>query len=147
MAPQIGNADQLEHAEIQASGALLWRQSPEGNQVAVIFRNRYQDWTLPKGKLQEGENWEQAALREVVEETGYKGQITGFAGAISYLVNGKTKIVVYWHMSAIEPPIANLDIEVNHMEWLTVEEALHRLQYPLERSLLEIWKDGAETNR
>ena len=82
MVPQTGNAAQLEYAEIQASGALLWRQSPEGNQVAVIFRNRYQDWTLPKGKLQEGENWEQTALREVVEETGYEAERVEFLGAV-----------------------------------------------------------------
>jgi 8-oxo-dGTP diphosphatase len=141
----VAETNELNHETIQAAGALIWRQVSQENQVAVILRNRYDDWTLPKGKLQAGENWQQAALREVREETGYQGEITGFAGAISYLVEGQVKVVLFWHMSVSGPPATNLDSEVSHVEWLSVEEALQRLQYPLERAFLEVWKDGKES--
>lgn len=53
---------------IRAAGALLWRDSGEHKTIAVVHRRRYNDWTLPKGKLQDGETWLNAALREVKEE-------------------------------------------------------------------------------
>src|ERR1051325_4813787 len=85
---------------IRAAGALLWQGTPGRRLVALVHRQRYNDWTLPKGKLKKGESWHQAALREVKEETGYDAQILGFAGAVSYEVNGRPKIVRYWHMAA-----------------------------------------------
>ena len=121
---------------IHAAGALLWQGPPERRVIAVVHRNRYDDWTLPKGKLKKDESWEQAALREVKEETGYDARILGFAGSVSYEVNGRPKIVRYWHMIAEGEPV-ELDDEVDELVWLPIEEAIERLQYPLEKSLLE----------
>ena len=59
---------------IRAAGALLWQGPPERRLIAVVHRNRYDDWTLPKGKLKKGESWHEAALREIKEETGYEVQ-------------------------------------------------------------------------
>jgi 8-oxo-dGTP diphosphatase len=121
---------------IRAAGALLWQGPPERRVIAVVHRNRYDDWTLPKGKLKKDESWEQAALREVKEETGYDARILGFAGSVSYEVNGRPKIVRYWHMVAEGEP-SELDDEVDELVWLPIEQAIKRLQYPLEKSLLE----------
>ena len=101
----------------------------------MVHRNRYDDWTLPKGKLKKDESWEQAALREVKEETGYDARILGFAGSVSYEVNGRPKIVRYWHMAA-QGARSALDDEVDELVWLPIEQAIERLQYPLEKSLL-----------
>ena len=120
---------------IRAAGALLWQGPPERRLVAVVHRNRYDDWTLPKGKLKDGESWQKAALREVKEETGYDAQILGFAGTVSYEVKGRPKIVRYWHMTAQGEP-SELDDEVNEVVWLPIEQAIERVQYPLEKSLL-----------
>jgi 8-oxo-dGTP diphosphatase len=123
---------------IRAAGGLLWRETPGGRQIAVIRRNRHADWTLPKGKLEPGEAWEDAALREVHEETGYRARLGAFAGALAYQVDGRPKVVRYWHMQAVhDAPDSPIDPEVSRVEWLPVEEAIRRLQYPLERALLE----------
>jgi 8-oxo-(d)GTP phosphatase len=58
-------------AEVEAAGGVVVREVDGGVEVAVVHRSRYDDWSLPKGKLMEGESAEQAALREVEEETGF----------------------------------------------------------------------------
>jgi len=122
---------------IRAAGALLWQECNGSYTVAVVHRNRYDDWTLPKGKLQEGETWQSAALREVKEETGYDACVLDFAGVVGYEVEGKPKIVRYWHMLAQGEPSQKTDDEVDSVLWLPMTKALERLQYPLEISLLE----------
>jgi ADP-ribose pyrophosphatase YjhB (NUDIX family) len=67
---------------VRAAGGLLWREDPSGPRIALVHRPRRSDWSLPKGKLDDRESWEEAALREVQEETGCEARITGFAGAI-----------------------------------------------------------------
>lgn len=124
---------------IRAAGALLWRRCSGGYEIAVIHRRRYDDWTLPKGKLQEGESWKQAALREVREETGYHADIVGFAGAIAYQTDSRPKVVRFWHMTVRGEPTPNIDDEVAEVFWFAPKVALERLQYPLEKALLDVW--------
>ena len=59
-----------EQAEVKAAGGVVWRRGGDGIELAVAHRPRYDDWSLPKGKLDRGESWEDAALREVEEEIG-----------------------------------------------------------------------------
>jgi 8-oxo-dGTP diphosphatase len=125
--------------KIRAAGGMIWRDSPKGKQIVIIYRNRYKDWTLPKGKLHAGETWQQAALREVEEETGLKTHLRGFAGAVAYEVDGIPKVVRFWHMKVDQETDQPLDHEVKKMAWLSVKDALKRLSYPLERALLEAW--------
>ena len=129
---------------IRAAGALLWRRSSSGYEIAVIHRSRYNDWTLPKGKLKKGESWQAAALREVKEETGYDVTLLNFAGAIAYLVDDRPKVVRFWHMTVDGEPSAELDDEVAEVVWLAVEAAQRRLQYPLEQALLDVWRGPGE---
>jgi len=56
---------------ILAAGGLVWRNSPRGREIALVHRPKYDDWTLPKGKLDPGESWQDGAVREVEEETGF----------------------------------------------------------------------------
>ena len=124
---------------IRAAGALLWRRSPSGPEVAVIHRRRYDDWTLPKGKLEAGESWLDAAVREVREETGYDAEVLSFAGAIAYDTGRGHKVVGFWHMAASGGPRPPLDgAEVAEVVWLTPGAARERLQYPLEQILLDV---------
>ena len=127
---------------IRAAGGLLWRRGNKGYEIAVILRARYQDWTLPKGKLDPGETWEMAALREVHEETGFKAELLGFAGAVSYATAKGPKVVRYWHMRPVGTQ-GKLESEVAELVWLPIEEARERMDYDLERAVLEAW-DGPE---
>ena len=130
------------HDVIRAAGGLVWRKSRGGHEIAVIRREKYQDWTLPKGKLDPGETWEEAALREVREETGCKAKLLGFAGAVSYPTERGPKVVRYWHMMLVGVP-GKIENEVAELLWMSVSEARERLDYDLERAVLEAW-DGPE---
>lgn len=121
---------------IHAAGGILWRRGAEGPVVAVVHRPSHSDWGLPKGKLDAGERWQDAALREVREETGYQAKLGEFAGVVAYQVQGTPKIVLFWNMSAHGDPSFEPGEEVDAVEWLAPEEAARRLDHPDERELL-----------
>jgi 8-oxo-dGTP diphosphatase len=121
---------------IRAAGGLIWRNSVRGREVAVIHRARYGDWTLPKGKLKLGEDWRDAAIREVKEETGYDVRLLSFAGSVSYKVKGVPKIVQFWNMMPIGDSKFEPSGEVDRVTWLSLQKALEVLDYEGERDLL-----------
>ena len=83
---------------IRAAGGIITRTVLGGRvEVACIYRESRGDWTFPKGKLDEGETFEQAAIREVLEETGMKCEVIRFIGSTNYIHRkGKSKIVAYY---------------------------------------------------
>ena len=118
---------------------MVARTTPTGREFLVIYRRRYGDWTLPKGKLQEGETSEQAAIREVREETGYDVELGDFLGEIQYDVKRAPKTVRFWNMRPLEHSHEIEDqAEVQEAVWLSGEDALARLNYPLEKKMLEL---------
>ena len=82
-----------------------------------IHRARYDDWSLPKGKLEPGESWEDAAVREVEEETGVRGELGEYLGETSY--TGK---VVRWWLMATSGEAAPSN-EVDAVRWVALDEA------------------------
>lgn len=122
---------------IEAAGGLLWRESSRGRELLVIHRARYDDWTLPKGKLQPGERWQEAAVREVAEETGYQARVVGAAGSVRYTVRGVPKVVRFWHMAPVGASEFRPSEEVAGIGWLVVGEAIRKLTYPKERDLVQ----------
>jgi len=130
-------ADTTPRAAVRAAGGIVCRTGPDGlAEVAVIHRPAQDDWSLPKGKLEEAEEPEEAALREVEEETGLRCEIARPAGSTAYVDRrGRDKIVRYWVMRPVEGGFRPSE-EVDAMRWLTVEEALGLLTYPIDRTLL-----------
>jgi 8-oxo-dGTP pyrophosphatase MutT (NUDIX family) len=122
---------------VHAAGGLLWRNGPGEHQLALIRRMRHGDeWSLPKGKLDPGESWEVAALREVSEETGCEVSLGAFAGGQIYLAKGRPKVVLYWHMLCLGTGGPLDAAEVLELAWLTPAAALGRLTYEAEKRLL-----------
>jgi 8-oxo-dGTP diphosphatase len=121
---------------IVAAGGLVWRDYADGLRLAVVHRPRYGDWTLPKGKLRSGEDPESAACREVLEETGWHAQIVAWAGSVAYEVEGTPKLVLFWHMKALDGRFEASD-EVIDLAWLARQEASARLDHARERELVD----------
>jgi ADP-ribose pyrophosphatase YjhB (NUDIX family) len=121
---------------IHAAGGIVWRETSEGRKVAVVHRSRYDDWCLPKGKLEEKESWEEGALREVKEETGCEARIIGVAGPVSYEAGGQPKLVLFFTMDAIGECLFEQSREVKEVVWLSPEEALKKLDYEGEKAVL-----------
>jgi 8-oxo-dGTP diphosphatase len=125
-----------KRGEVRAAGGLVVRDGPGGTEVAVVHRPRYDDWSLPKGKLEDGESFEEGALREVEEETGYRCGLGDELAAARYDDRkGRPKHVRYWLMrvegGAFEP-----NEEVDELHWLAPAEARSKLDYEHDRRLI-----------
>jgi 8-oxo-dGTP diphosphatase len=124
---------------VRAAGAVL----VDGDRVALVHRPRYDDWTLPKGKHEPGEDDIAAALREVREETGIQGRIERDLGVVRYTVEKqgvvRPKVVRYYVMrAAAAGPFVPND-EVDALRWVTREQAAQLLSYERDREVLARW--------
>lgn len=127
--------------QIEAAGAVLWRAAGEALEVALVHRPRYDDWSLPKGKLDPGEHVLAAAVREVAEETGCDGALGRPLGELRYDDAGLPKRVRYWAMRA-EGGTHLPTAEVDEVAWLSPPEALSRLRADHDRPVLERFLAG-----
>ncbi len=119
--------------EVHAAGGVVLREG----RVAVVHRPKYDDWSLPKGKLDPGESWEDAALREVEEETGLVCRLLRELPDDRYTdVKGRPKRVRWWLMEVVEEPRFTPNDEVDELRWPVLEEALHLLSYDHDRTLV-----------
>jgi 8-oxo-dGTP diphosphatase len=115
--------------EVAAAGGVVWRRRGDAVEILVVHRPRYDDWSLPKGKLDPGESFEDAAVREVAEETGYEVTLGAELGSSRYRDRfGRRKVVRYWAMTVaggtFEP-----NHEVDELRWVTVADAAPLLTY------------------
>ncbi|SDN99590.1 8-oxo-dGTP diphosphatase [Lentzea jiangxiensis] len=121
---------------IKAAGAVLWRDAGGDVEVAVVHRQRYDDWSLPKGKLDDGETIPACAVREILEETGYSCVLGRHLRQVSYQVRGVPKTVDYYAAEAVSGSFEEND-EVDSLKWLPVAEASSLLTYEPDREVLE----------
>ena len=125
-------------APVRAAGGVLCRPGRDGLEVCLVHRPRYDDWSLPKGKLDDGEHPLTGAVREVQEETGWRGRPRMRLRTVEYpLPDGTPKTVEFWLMTASgESPVPDAH-EVDRIEWLPLNAALSRLTYPDDRALID----------
>jgi 8-oxo-dGTP diphosphatase len=128
---------------VAAAGGVVWRLG-QGDQVEVVLvhRPRYDDWSLPKGKLDPGEDHAAAALREVEEETGLRCSLDEALSVSRYRDRkGRPKVVRYWMMHPVAEataPRAYATGEVDQAVWRSLDEAKATATYERDRELLDI---------
>jgi 8-oxo-dGTP diphosphatase len=123
-----------EEAEVKAAGGVVLRDG----RIAVVHRPRYDDWSLPKGKLDPGEGWEECAVREVREETGLRCTLGRELSPTSYTDRkGRAKVVRYWLMEIAQDDGFTPDDEVDELRWVPPAEAAALLTYPHDSELIE----------
>lgn len=120
---------------VYAAGAVLWRKRRKTVEVALIHRPRYDDWSLPKGKVDPGETEPVTAIREILEETGQHATLGRRLGSVSYPVAQGVKKVRYWTARAAGGDFVP-NREVDDLVWLPVADALKELHYPHDGKIL-----------
>ncbi len=134
-------ADAAATADVLAAGAVLWqprasgtalphdRREPAGPAIAIVHRPRYDDWSLPKGKLDDGESMPAAAVREIREETGVTARLGPWLRDVRYDVADGRKLVRYWSAQACSVPDFTPNDEVDALRWVDPHGARTLLSY------------------
>jgi 8-oxo-(d)GTP phosphatase len=125
-----------EPGRIRAAGGVVWRPGPAGVEVCLVHRPRHGDWSLPKGKLDEGEHPLRAAVREVAEETDVRAVPQIRLPTIHYRSEGRPKAVDYWSMRAAAAGGFQPGTEVDDIRWLPVDAAVRLVSYPHDAEVL-----------
>ncbi|WP_299539617.1 NUDIX hydrolase [uncultured Streptomyces sp.] len=123
---------------VRAAGCVLWRRAADDGalEVCLVHRPRYDDWSLPKGKLKRDEDALDAAVREVLEETGHHCVPGAPLPTLRYEAHGRPKEVRYWEAEATGGSFTPND-EVDRILWLPPAEARTRLTRPDDRIPLD----------
>jgi 8-oxo-dGTP diphosphatase len=123
--------------DVRAGGGLVIRDGC----ILLVHRPQYNDWTFPKGKLEPGESWEDAAEREVEEETGLRVEAGAEVGSTFYNDKyGRPKEAKYFLMTTSQD--ARAQNEVDEVRWVPLDEAAEVLTYDRDRDLLRDWREG-----
>ena len=123
---------------VHAAGGVVTRAGPDGTpEILVVHRPRYDDWSLPKGKLEPGESTEDAARREIAEETGVVVELGAPLPNTEYFDrHGRPKVVHYWIMTPVSTTAWEPNDEVDETRWITASEAATLLTYEHDRRLI-----------
>ena len=124
---------------MRAAGGVLWRTTATHRfEIAVLHRPHREDWSFPKGKLDPGETFEECALREVFEETGFTCTLERFIGTTEYIHRkGRPKIVAYWLMDIVDGEF-QINPEADEIRWCSLDEARQLVTYDRDRELIDM---------
>ncbi|NBY51358.1 MAG: NUDIX hydrolase [Actinobacteria bacterium] len=130
-----------EVSEIQAAGAIVWRRNEsDAIEIALVHRPKYDDWSIPKGKVEGEESLIACAYREVVEETGFAVRFGQSLGSAHYEVNGLPKTVTYWSARLLGEQGKPNPEEVDAVRWMSCEEAKEQLGRDSDRQIVETFQ-------
>jgi 8-oxo-dGTP diphosphatase len=122
---------------VRAAGGLVSRRRLDGAvEIVLVHRPAYDDWSFPKGKLHDGETEEEAAVREVEEETGLSCRLVRELATSSYCDSrGRPKTVRYWEMAPVDGTLGPAN-EIDDARWVSLETAAGLLSHAHDRDLL-----------
>lgn len=126
-----------EQGRVLAAGGVVWRPGDRGVEVCLVHRPKYGDWTFPKGKVDPGEHVEEAARREVAEETGLRCELGAELASATYVdAKGRPKVVRYWAMTVAGGAFTP-NTEVDEARWVPPSDAAELLTYHHDLPVLE----------
>ena len=121
---------------VRAAGGVVWRAGANGPEIVLVHRPKYDDWSLPKGKNEPGEDDLACALREVEEETGLQCEAGDELPSVSYNDRfGRPKTVRYWIMRPVGGD-GRAQNEVDEVRWMAPDDAKRTLTYEHDRDLM-----------
>lgn len=134
----VMNVEPPPQESIWAAGCVVVRRTRKGKpEYLIVHRPRYDDWSLPKGKVDKGETFLDAALRELREETGITGKKPRLVGSIGYLTKVGNPKVVRWWLTEVKKGTFTPNAEVDKVKWLSLEKATRKLTYRNDREVLD----------
>lgn len=122
--------------KIRAAGAVVLRGHGDDQEVLIIHRQGYDDWSLPKGKGKVDELAPNTAVREVLEETGHVVRLGLRLPSVRYNVSKGAKKVDYWRAEVVEDRGFEPTQEVDKVRWVPIHKAMRKLTYADERRTL-----------
>ena len=133
-------AEAVAETLIRAAGGVVWRAGDSGLEVVLVHRPAYDDWSLPKGKVNPGESDEACAIREVEEETGLRCELRLELPSTRYRDrHDRPKLVRYWAMVPVAGQLAAAD-EVDEARWMDVATAREILSYDRDKAVLDAFE-------
>ncbi|MCX7914436.1 MAG: NUDIX hydrolase [Thermodesulfovibrionales bacterium] len=132
---------------LKSSGGVIFRRVEEKIEIVLIAVKNKTVWTLPKGLIDKGENAEEAAIREILEETGLYGKIVSFLGENSYWFYIKNdnvkckKTVFYYLVKCLDGDLKNHSWEVDEARWFSIDEAIEKVYYKSDREIIQKAKE------
>lgn len=147
MSKSAAKRDGAGHEPVYAAGVVVWHESRKDGakdpkrRILIVHRDRHDDWSLPKGKVDPGETLFETAIRELEEETGIRALVGQPLGKIEYdLPSGRPKEVHYWlgeHPGPVDETAFEANDEVDEIRWVTTSKAREMLTYERDRDLLD----------
>jgi 8-oxo-dGTP diphosphatase len=135
--------------DVVAAGAVVSRKGPEGREVLLVHRPKYDDWSFPKGKQDPGEHIAATAVREVLEETGVEIRLGRPLRPQLYAVSGgRAKTVHYWVGHVVgDDDVSSYETneEVDDLAWLSESAAKERMTYLDDIDLLDQFDKSRKT--
>lgn len=114
----------------EKAGGIIVRENKQGvREICLIHRRRHDDWSVPKGHIEEGENPTQAAIREVGEETGFYCTVGDLLPPFFYITPAGEHVVVHFFIMQVLEEGLDKDGEVDQLEWFNLESAVKKVSY------------------
>ncbi len=128
----------IRSPKIRAAGGVVMRPGPDGPEYLLVHRPRYDDWSLPKGKLDDNESYRTGALREIEEETRVIPRAITKLGSVAYDTRNRNhKVVRYWLAEAQKIRKFRKNAEVDEIVWLNAKKVRKRASYSRDREVLD----------